>query len=144
MERIVDKIKIIDGNYTNEDADYNVIRYALRHSNESPIGGTAVYPIDVEQANTQFNNIKKRFGKLDGRKIFHLCLSYPDNTSETKTKALADAKKLSESIGSHFQNVYGLHEDTDNIHVHFAINSVDYTNGRKITSEIITELSDNF
>lgn len=142
MERIVDKIKIMDGKYTNEDADYNVIRYVLRNSNEFPIGGTAVYPIDVEQANTQFNNIKKKFGKLNGRKVFHLCLSYPDNTSETKNKALADAHKFSKSIGSHYQNVYGLHEDTDNIHVHFAINSVDYTSGKKVTSEILMELAE--
>ena len=104
MGRIIDNVRIMKGSYTNEDAQQNVISYALRKSKAEFTGGCAVYPVSI------------------------------------KDKVLSEAKKVSDKIGEEFQNIYGLHEDTDNLHVHFAINSVNYKTGKKITSEHIIEL----
>ena len=140
MGRIIDNVRIMKGSYTNEDAQQNVISYALRKSKAEFTGGCAVYPVSINNADKQFQIIKEKYNKTEGRKIFHMCLSYKDDKEITKDKVLSDAKKVSDKIGEEFQNIYGLHEDTDNLHVHFAINSVNYKTGKKITSEHIIEL----
>lgn len=140
MERIIENIRIMPGKYVNDMAQHNVIAYALRNQCDSPTGGSAVFPIEVESIDEQFQIVKDKYKKNDGRQIFHMCLSYKNEVHSTRERALDEAKKVSDRIGKEFQNVYGLHEDTDNIHIHFAVNSVSYCTGKKLTSERIMEL----
>lgn len=58
MGRIIDNVRIMKGSYTNEDAQQNVISYALRKSKAEFIGGCAVYPVSINNADKQFQIIK--------------------------------------------------------------------------------------
>lgn len=140
MGNIIENLKIINGDFCNTNASFNLIRYTLQHSSESPFGGSAVYPLDIDNIEYQFQLIKEKYGKTDGRKVFHFLLTYPDNLPETKIHALNDANEVSHKLGKEFQNVFGLHENTEKVHVHFAVNSVSYKTGKKVTSERIKEL----
>lgn len=140
MGNLVEHVRFMSGKYENPEAQTNVIYYALKHNMESPVGGCAVYPLSPESADNQFQIVKEKYGKTDGRQIFHMCLTYADDLPATREQALKDAKNASDLIGTQYQNIYGLHENTDNVHVHFAINSVSYISGKKITSEQIEEL----
>ncbi len=140
MERTDKELIVFGGEYKNPDACENVIRYVFRQKSSSPIGGNAVYPIETENVIDQFQLIKEGYHKMNGRQVFHFCLSYPDNSDDRKILAYEDAKQVSQMIGREFQNVYGIHEDTDHVHVHFAVNSVSYRNGKKITQEYLEKL----
>ena len=140
MGRIAKNIIIFKGKYTNSDACEKVINYALQHSDTSPVGGSAIFPIESDTAIHQFQLVKEKYNKTSGRQVLHVCLSYPDHLKKSRQTVIKDAERMSYRIGSEFQNVYGIHENTNHIHAHFVINSVSYKTGKKITSEHLHEL----
>lgn len=59
-----------------------------------------------------------------------MVISFPEDYDD-----LYEIYMLGERIMNQFfeeyQCVFGLHEDTDNLHIHFAWNAVNYKNGKK-------------
>ena len=41
------------------------------------------------------------------------------------------AEELADHLGEEYQLLYGIHMDTDNWHIHIAMNSVSYRTGKK-------------
>lgn len=88
----------------------------------------------------QMLNTKRRYNKMGGRQGYHIIISFQE-AADTIDKDIAMeiiGKFVREYLGSEFEAVYALHDDTDHIHGHIVFNSVrctgkgtkyDYKNG---------------
>lgn len=123
-------LKIVNG-YDNIDAPEKLIDYILRKSRF--FGGCAV---DVNHAAEQMHFVKAVWNAADGRQMYHFIVSFSDK--ELYSIDIDDAIELAESIcnylGEERQIIYGIHLDTDNLHIHFAMNTVSYRDGRRYAS----------
>lgn len=92
-------------------------------------GGRGV-PKDPLDAADKMIRIQRHFGKAKKRRIYHYTVSFPK-----KLKDVNRVKRTAEALAAEFfkqyQVYYGIHEDTDNLHIHLAVNAVSYTDGRK-------------
>ena len=123
-------LKIVNG-YDNIDAPEKLIDYILRKARF--YGGCAV---DVNHAAEQMHFVKEAWNAVDGRQMYHFIVSFCDK--ELYSIDIDDAIGLVESIcnylGEERQIIYGIHLDTDNLHIHFAMNTVSYRDGRRYAS----------
>ena len=123
-------LKIVNG-YDNIDAPEKLTDYILRKARF--YGGCAV---DVNHVAEQIHFVKEAWNAVDGRQMYHFIVSFSDK--ELYTIDIDDAVELAQSIcnylGKERQIIYGIHLDTDNLHIHFAMNTVSYRDGRRYAS----------
>lgn len=77
----------------------------------------------------QMQQVKNLWGKDHGRRVRHFILPF----SRSELIGYGQAMRLGFEICryySDYQSVYGLHTDTDNLHLHFAFNTVSYKSGK--------------
>lgn len=141
--------------YLNDDSLENVIYYMLRinekESNNSCIattsawGGMGVNNLSPSSAIHSFQVVKKIYNKRDGNQLHHMILTIYKRYSNLELKQLQmnnnkiwarlisdDVSKLIFDMG--FQNIYALHNDTNVLHIHFAINSINWIYGNRMQS----------
>lgn len=88
---------------------------------------------DIQSATNEMMQIKEFHNKMGGRVALHGIISLPTRESgkENAGKLILLADELLEEIFPDNQAVYAVHTNTDNLHVHFVVNTV-ALNGRKI------------
>lgn len=88
---------------------------------------------DVEGAVREMMEVKKFFGKLDGRAALHGIISLPESESSEGNvpKLLALCADVIGKVFPNNQAIFAVHANTDNLHAHFIVNSVGL-DGRKI------------
>lgn len=81
-------------------------------------------------AERQIKAVKKFYNKLDGRQMYHYILSFPDSVQNPQ-KIYKIGMEIMHTFFNDYQTVFAVHEDTDNLHIHFVFNSVSYVTGKK-------------
>lgn len=78
---------------------------------------------------------KKEFSKDSGRMALHIIVSFDKYMMEyvTPETALRIGYDISAVCFPGFQVIFGVHDNTDNLHIHFVINTVSYCTGKKIS-----------
>jgi len=102
---------------------------------------------DRETALQEMRVTKHLWSRVDGRQYKGYVISFPTN-EVTIDQALNHAEKWCNTKFPTNESFLGCHVDTDNIHIHIIINSVDFENGHKLNlvkSELenLREVSDN-
>lgn len=123
--------------YTNEQSIGNIIRYifrADRWNDEICITYAGVRNINIREGRPRdiIRGIKKwqeYTGKASGRRMYHYILSFPEKIEPQLVDKIA--REIMDKFFTNMQVVYAVHEDTVNIHVHFALGAV-MMDGRKI------------
>jgi hypothetical protein len=121
-------VKINKGAYENSDAVRNVCQYVCdyRHAMLGFIGGYAVMP---DTAILEMMTIKSIYHKLDGKQIHHFEVSFSPKEYISEEDAFILAGQIAQYYGNRFQILYAVHDNTDNLHIHFAMNTVSYIDG---------------
>ena len=75
--------------------------------------------------------MQRALKKNNGRRMYHMIISF-----NTSTKNLLKVKAVSKAVAKVIYEegylvYYGIHTSTDNLHIHFAIDSVNYLSGKK-------------
>lgn len=88
---------------------------------------------DIQNATAEMMEIKEFYGKLDGRVATHGIISLDEFESDIKNagKLMLLVEELMQEIFPQHQVVYAVHTNTENLHVHFVINTVGL-DGKKI------------
>lgn len=131
-------VKIVQESYNTKNHMNNLIYYIERKADFC-----CGYGISMKNATSvidEFERIKEAWFKSeDGRRqVRHLIVSFADGEVDLD-EAVKIAWDIAEYYGQRYQVFYGIHNDTDNIHIHFAINTVSFIDG-KMLSEGYTEL----
>ena len=100
-----------------------------------------------ETAEMEMNTVKNCFGKTGGRQYYHFIQSFSPEDKLSFETAHEIGVKFSETFDG-YQCVVATHMNTDNIHNHIIMNSVNFRNGKKYHQTIkdlamIKEVSNN-
>jgi hypothetical protein len=89
--------------------------------------------VDPAKATKEMIQVKEYFGKLGGRVAFHGVISLDESESDPKNagKLMMLMDELLKELFPDNQAVYAIHTNTDNLHVHFVVNTVGL-DGKKI------------
>lgn len=107
---VTDEIKTVDGLY---------------------VGGRHI--MDFDNATSEMMQVKEFYGKLDGRVAMHGIISLSEEESNPRNagKLMLLLNEFMERIFPEHQVVYAVHTNTENLHVHFVVNTVGL-DGKKI------------
>lgn len=80
-----------------------------------------------------FLDLQKDIRKTDGVRAKHIIVSFNDSYFDRNDilEVKIIAERIAREIFGRYQVIYGIHDDADNIHIHYAINTVSYLDGRK-------------
>lgn len=89
--------------------------------------------MDFDNATSEMMQVKEFYGKLDGRVAMHGIISLSEEESDPRNagKLMLLLNEFMERIFSEHQVVYAVHTNTENLHVHFVVNTVGL-DGKKI------------
>lgn len=136
------------GSYTKPESLDNVIRYITR-TNRSPKddliawGGLGILESEnIDSIVAQFRLVQKlhtrrgRFGRYVDHEVFSLTPEGENLLAENNIDIDCLAREMARDFydNDHCQILYGVHspeEEGKHTHIHFAINTVGYTNGQK-------------
>lgn len=108
---------------------YCAQEYKTKYNNSRLISGINCLP---ETAMKEFIATKKKFNKTDGMQYYHAVQSFEDNLNISPLLAHQMAREWAEICYPNHEIYIATHLDTDNIHSHIVINSVNMKTGRKI------------
>jgi hypothetical protein len=111
-------IKYVAGEGKNKDSQ--IIKY---------IGAKGLSK-NPNTAAKQIITMQEALGKNDKRRVYQLIVSFPGHM-KSEWLALRVGKRIADIIFEEHQVYYAIHDSTDNMHIHFVINAVSYTSGRK-------------
>ncbi len=128
-------VKVKNERYDRANCLRNLINYAIQpsHCQGGLYGATAMKVGSVTEMTDSMKSVKKDFKKMEGRQLLHLIVSF-DNGGESWV-----TPQIAYEIGYRFattyfvgkQVVFGVHDNENNVHIHFVINSVCYDTGLK-------------
>ena len=77
--------------------------------------------------------VKKEYLKEGGRQILHLTVSFSEEEEKMVDlqMALCMGYEIAAIFMAGYQTAFAVHDNTDDLHIHFIINSVSYENGLK-------------
>lgn len=112
----------------------NVIAYCAQEYKTSYEGNRLISGINClpETAMKEFIATKKKFNKADGMQYYYAVQSFEDNLNISPLLAHQMAREWAEKCYPNHEIYIATHLDTDNIHSHIVINSVNMVTGRKI------------
>lgn len=104
---------------------------------EKTQGGRYVTGINCQpqEAFQQMKMTKLKYGKTDKRQGYHLIISFEEKKLEPGLAFGIVGKFVEEFLGSGYEAIYAVHDNTDYTHGHIIFNSVNYLNGRKFRYE---------
>lgn len=98
------------------------------------IGGNGIFPCStIDDVIMQFQLVKNVWCKNEGVQLQHFVVSFSYEENVDPYQAYISAYWISNFYGGIYQVVYAVHEDTENVHIHFLVNSVSYIDGRKLS-----------
>lgn len=124
--------KIVDQKYYRESDVKNLIDYAIDDKKtHGLIGGMGVNPCNPDKMAYQMVAVKRGFEKnKEHRQIRHIIVSFDQAEQITPPTAYCIAYEIAQFYGDEYQICFGVHQDTDDLHIHFIQNTVNYVTGR--------------
>ena len=120
--------------YCNENAVENVIGYIFDECKmpHKIIGGIGVSCDDKETAISQFKMVKEFYRNQKGKKVIHFWVSFEKQEILSVEEYLHIGYMIADFFDENYQIIFALHENTDNDHLHFVVNTVSYKTGKKL------------
>ena len=139
-ENIYADMKIVNEKYNRVQDVNRVIEYIVNEQKTSSglVGGRGINPYDTKQACKDFGRIRRIYEKNYWRLAKHIIISVDRKYDVAPEKTLKCASEVSKNVFPHNQCIYAVHENHDakRLHVHIAVNTVNYETGRKLDFSI--------
>lgn len=119
---------IVNKNYTGSTALKNLTSYVLNPSRT--LGFCGAQGVIIKNCINNMMTVNNYFRVHTGRQAQHFILSFSKNECVTKFDAMNLGYKIC-GILPNYQIVFGVHSNTDNLHLHFAMNPVSINDGHK-------------
>lgn len=120
-------------NYWNKASVYNLIKYVLTDKSTGDLVryGAAQGTVfrDILEAVYQMKLVKCYYGKEDKVQMHHFILSFGEIKEPCEVWEVG--REIMDKFFYGYQVVFGVHEDTEHLHIHFAVNSVSMLTGKK-------------
>lgn len=125
--------------YKEAESVETLIRYITNPSktNDQYISGIGIFPYcSVEKIILQFQTVKEVWHKTDGVQLLHFIVSFDQTENVNPYQAFLLSHWIAGYFSNGYQVVYAVHQDSDNVHVHFVVNTVSCMDGHKMNRGI--------
>lgn len=127
-------VKMVSDPYNNFSSIFNLIDYALTDKRTGkPVGYCGGFNVDISRADEQMVLVKEYYHKTSKRMMRHFVVSFEDKVSAYDAYILG--YQIAAYYAGRYQIVFGVHEDTDNLHIHFVFNTVSFVDGLKYSGD---------
>ncbi len=125
--------KYVDNEIINDAFD-DVIEYCLR-PDKTPDCYIRGHCISIKNPSCEMKTISDLYLHHSGRRLRHSVLSFAPNEHITHSEADMIAAEIMDSgLYDGHQMLSAVHEDTDEVHIHFILNITNFKNGSKYPS----------
>lgn len=129
-------LEAVNNKYYTHDDLWNLINYATKdeHCTENVYGAQGTTKSETEIMYQQMLYVKKYFHKEEGRQALHYILSFSND--EEEYIGIQEALEIGYKIADCFrgwQVVFGVHTNTEHLHIHFVVNNTSYENGKSFS-----------
>lgn len=136
LDQVIDYAANPDKTEKITESNLDDLRQALSYAADSSKTDNAFYVTGIncfaDRAFSQFQMTQKRYGKTEGVQGYHGYLSF-EKDSVTPEQAHEISLEYARRLwGERFQVLVTTHLDTEHIHDHFVVNSVSFTDGKKL------------
>lgn len=118
------------GKYHDDSAKFDVIKYIL-NPDKMIHGYFGMAHVNPANPDLSMWDTAMQFGQECGVRIRHYVVSFPNKELTNPMIANLIATEIMTAIGGKFQCVYGVHENTSELHIHLAFNTVSYLDGSR-------------
>lgn len=120
--------------YCNENAVENLIYYIMSDEKTPSriYGGIGVSTSDKVMAVRQFHAVKQAYRNTKGKQALHFWVSFDEEKMYSLGELRHIGYEIAKFFGGEYQIIFALHENTDNYHIHFVVNTVNFITGKKI------------
>lgn len=115
--------------YFDEGSYQSVISYILTPGKAIYAGGANISSLST--AADEMLKVAIQFGKNYGKRVRHSVLSFANYECITPEMANCFAQEIIQHYAPDYQIVYAVHADSDNVHIHFVMNQVSFSDGHK-------------
>ena len=113
-----------------DDNSYrDAVNYATRNNTLHYAGGANV--TSLATAAEEMRDTSISFHKNSGKRLRHSVLSFDSRENVTPEKADMYAKQIIQHYAPTNQIIYAVHDDTDNLHIHFVMNQISFQDGHR-------------
>lgn len=125
-------VEMVNKSYKDTNAVGTLVSYATDlEKTGGMIGGVGVHFDNPEAMVFQMKMVKHLFGKEEGyRQIRHFIVSFAEDEAVILQNARFIAFEIAQYYGGQYQICYGVHQDTEHLHIHFVFNTVSYIDGK--------------
>lgn len=117
------------GKYHDLDAREDLVRYIFNPlKTQSGFRGGIIVGQDIIGS---MNDVAIKFNKVNGVQLRHFILSFTPDELDDPEKANEIACQIIQFIGQEYQTIFAVHENAENLHIHFMFNSVSYRDGHR-------------
>lgn len=127
-------IKIVNKDYMDWKAIYNVINYIFHYSSVplEYVGGYGISFIEGDYADDiieQFETVKIIYKKEMFKLLRHFVITFAPYENITPMKAKEIAWEFIKYFGKNYQVVFAVHTNTEHVHVHIVLNTTNIFTG---------------
>lgn len=128
--------KFVNNSYRDPECIERLIYYAT-HKDGRWVNFYGGINVDVYHAAFQMRAVKQFFRKSnDSRQVRHIVVGLDPRYMLIAAGADAIAKRICEYYADKYQIVYGVHEDTDNLHIHIVFNCTGFIDGKQYSGAV--------
>lgn len=118
------------GKYHDDNAKHDVINYIL-NPDKMIHGYYGMEHVNPANPDLSMWDTSMSFGQEHGVRIRHYVVSFSKTELRNPMIAKLIADEVIKAVGGKFECIYGVHEDTDELHFHLAFNTVSYVDGSR-------------
>lgn len=122
---------LVNEPYNDLPSITNVVHYVTHKKSGDWVQFFGCLNGDIGKIVTEIIRVKQYFHKEDGRQIRQFIVSFEEQTEYNAYDVYILAIQIAAYYADRYQIVFGVHDDTDNLHIHFAFNSVSFVDGIK-------------
>ena len=124
-------LKDLNGyHYRDAESRDTMISYILQ-PDKTPGGFIGCIGVDPENIANSMRETAASFKKDSGVRLRHMILSFsPSELRNPKTAYQIGCDVMAHIYGK-YQTAFAVHQDADNLHIHFVFNSVSYLDGHR-------------
>lgn len=126
-------IKMVNDPYKNQESISNLVDYAIKDKQKRLLRFYGGYNVDVLRAAEQMERVKEYYQKTYNRMMRHIIVSFDEDI--TPYDAYVLGWQIAAYYADRYQIVFGVHEDTDNLHIHLVFNTVSFVDGLKYSGD---------
>lgn len=120
---------IFNNPYDTDAALNNVVRYIT--DKEKSNGLVGAYNMLVNNPVEQITKVNNFFYNKTRKKVIHFILAFDDSEYISAYSLLEEGYNICRTLFFEYQVAFGVHQNTDNLHIHFALVPISMVTGKK-------------